>query len=86
MTNFMRRLILRFREKAQEMGMLHRYLFQNHSFEEQDVFSSYGETNLKRLREIMKAVDPEGVFQKLQPGYFKLGQGLKENTIDRSEL
>jgi hypothetical protein len=74
MTNFMRRLTTRFRQRAQEMEMLHPYLFQNHAYEEQDVFSGYGDENLRRLRRIRRQVDPEGVFQKLQPGYFKLGE------------
>jgi len=56
------------------MGMHHRYLFQNHAFEEQDVFSGYGEKSLKRLRKIRRDVDPDGVFQRLQPGFFKLGE------------
>jgi hypothetical protein len=73
MTNFMRRLTTRFRQRAQDLGMLHPYLFQNHAYEEQDVFSGYGEVNLRELKRIRKQVDPEGVFQKLQPGFFKLG-------------
>jgi hypothetical protein len=56
------------------MGGLHRYIFQNHAFEEQDVFTGYGPYNLQRLHSIQRAVDPKGVFQLLQPGYFKLGE------------
>jgi FAD/FMN-containing dehydrogenase len=74
MSSFMRRLTTRFRQRAEELGKLHPYLFQNHAYEEQDVFSGYGNESLRKLRRIRKEVDPEGVFQKLQPGFFKLGE------------
>ena len=68
-----RRVIDRSTEKAKEMGAFHRYLYQNYADISQDVFAGYGEENLKRLREVSRKYDPEQVFQKLQPGYFKLG-------------
>lgn len=70
---FMQVLIRRFRAAAKSMGSLHQYIFQNHAFDEQDIFRSYGEKNLKRMHAIRKDVDPHGIFQLLQPGYFKLG-------------
>jgi hypothetical protein len=39
---------------------------------EQPVFASYGAANLAKLRATSKKYDPNGVWQKLQPGYFKL--------------
>ena len=72
MRNFMRQLICGFKDAAESMGVLHPYLFQNHAFEEQDVFAGYGAENRDRLRRIREAVDPEKVFLKLQPGYYKL--------------
>lgn len=54
------------------MGLLHRYIFQNHAFEGQDVFGGYGEKSLERLQRIRREVDGDAVFQRLQPGYFKL--------------
>ncbi|KAE9369157.1 FAD-binding domain-containing protein, partial [Stipitochalara longipes BDJ] len=65
-------LIERSKHAAKEHGAYHRFIFQNHAFEEEDVFGSYGLENLRRLRQIRQKVDPEGVFQILQPGYFKL--------------
>jgi len=35
-----------------------------------DVFALYGQENRKELREIQRKHDAEGVFSKLQPGYF----------------
>jgi hypothetical protein len=72
MRTFMRRVIGKFRTTAMALDMLHPYLFQNHAFEEQDVFPGYGETNYARLRAVRLAVDPDLIFHKLQPGFFKL--------------
>lgn len=59
-------------ERAKEVGAHHRYLYQNYADISQDVLAGYGEENLEKLREISRKYDPEQVFQKLQPGYFKL--------------
>jgi len=67
-----RQTIKRSVEKSKELGLDHRYIYQNYAWHEQDVFAGYGEENRERLREISKKYDPEQVFQKLQPGYFKL--------------
>lgn len=58
---------------AQAKGLYNRYIYQNYANPTQNVFASYGEENLQRLRDISKKYDPTGVFQRLQPGYFKLG-------------
>jgi hypothetical protein len=57
---------------AKEMGLHHRYIYQNYANASQDVFGSYGEENREKLKKIQRKYDPEGVFTKLQPGYFKL--------------
>lgn len=57
---------------AKEMGMHHRYIYQNYAKSGRDVFSSYGEENKERLLDIQSRYDPERVFTRLQPGYFKL--------------
>jgi hypothetical protein len=57
---------------ARSRGLYNRYLYENYAYIKQDVFSGYGEANKKRLIRISKEYDPEGVFQFLQPGYFKL--------------
>ncbi|CAK4034341.1 FAD-binding domain-containing [Lecanosticta acicola] len=58
--------------RAKEIGAYHPYIYQNYAAQEQEVFEGYGEENLEQLRQISKRWDPEGVFQVLQPGYFKL--------------
>lgn len=59
-------------EKSKELGVEHRYLYQNYASGEQDVMGGYGEENRAKLKEISKKYDPDQVFQVLQPGYFKL--------------
>lgn len=59
---------------ADGMGLLqqNKFIYMNYATKEQDVFGGYGEKNLNRLRKVRAAYDPENVFGRLQPGYFKL--------------
>jgi len=59
-------------EKAKELGAYNKYMYMPYSSPYQPVISGYGEANLARLNKIAKKYDPLGVFQRLQPGYFKL--------------
>jgi hypothetical protein len=68
-----RNFISRANATAYAQGLGNRFLYQNYAEQEQDVFSGYGQENLERLREASRKYDPSGVWQKLQPGYFKLG-------------
>ncbi|KAL7782208.1 hypothetical protein V8C37DRAFT_397964 [Trichoderma ceciliae] len=58
---------------ARAQGLDHPYLYQNYASQQQKVFSSYGKDNLARLKSVSAKYDPQQVWQKLQPGYFKLG-------------
>ncbi|RFU81403.1 fad binding domain-containing [Trichoderma arundinaceum] len=58
---------------AQVQGLYHPYIYQNYASYQQNVFRSYGEDNLLKLKYVSTKYDPEQVWQKLQPGYFKLG-------------
>ncbi|KAL8806233.1 MAG: hypothetical protein Q9182_001508 [Xanthomendoza sp. 2 TL-2023] len=57
---------------SRAMRLDHRYIYQNYASLKQDVFRGYGEENQRRLLEISRRVDPDRVFEVLQPGYFKL--------------
>ena len=59
---------------AKGMGLDFRFLYQNYAAEGQDVFDGYGRDNKNRLINISKKYDPSGVFQRLEPGYFKLNR------------
>ena len=70
--SIMKGIISKSTELAKSRGLYNQYLYQNYAYIEQDVFSGYGQANQERLIQISKEYDPNGVFQVLQPGYFKL--------------
>lgn len=59
-------------EVAVEKGTKVDYTYMNYSFIWQDPVGSYGKENVKKLREVSRKFDPEGLFQKGVPGGFKL--------------
>lgn len=61
--------------KAEEMGLASEYIYMNYASQFQDVVPSYGRRNHALLRHISRKYDPEQVFQRLQPGYFKVNGG-----------
>ena len=68
-----RRIVERSERVAKEMGLWHPFIYLNYADISQDVFSSYGTENHRKLKEVQKKWDPEGVFGKrLQPGGFKV--------------
>ncbi|KAL3419257.1 FAD binding domain-containing protein [Phlyctema vagabunda] len=68
-----RNMVDRSNAAAYAAGLGYPFLYENYAALEQKVFQSYGEKNLQKLRAVSKKYDPAGVWQKLQPGYFKLG-------------
>ncbi|KAH6629275.1 hypothetical protein C7974DRAFT_184022 [Boeremia exigua] len=56
------------------------YLYMNYASPWQDPVASYGAANKARLQKISKKYDPTGVFEKLQPGYFKLNGAPKSGS------
>lgn len=86
MRRFMRRLIDQFSKCALKLDGLHPYIFQNHAFEEQDVFPGYGADNLAGLKSVRQSIDPDAVFQRLQLGFFKLEPELLKAQGIKSEL
>lgn len=68
----MRNIVNRSDTAANAAGLGNAYLYQNYAAAEQNVFGSYGAKNLAKLKAVSKKYDPTGVWQKLQPGYFKL--------------
>lgn len=57
---------------AKERDLFHPFVYQNYANISQDVFGGYGEKNRAKLLDIQGKYDPERVFAKLQPGFFKL--------------
>ncbi|KFZ24020.1 hypothetical protein V502_01502 [Pseudogymnoascus sp. VKM F-4520 (FW-2644)] len=67
-----RNIVNRSNATAYAAGLGNAYLYQNYASAEQDVFGGYGAKNLAKLKAISTKYDPNGVWQKLQPGYFKI--------------
>ncbi len=68
-----KRIVERSERIAKEMGLWHPFIYLNYADISQDVFSSYGSENQRKLKEVQKKWDPEDVFGKwLQPGGFKI--------------
>lgn len=68
-------IIKRVKAEAQSKGKDNDFIYMNYGSQFQDVVSSYGTANKNKLISISKKYDPSGVFQRLQPGYFKLQGG-----------
>ncbi|KAI4196491.1 MAG: hypothetical protein LQ350_006530 [Teloschistes chrysophthalmus] len=68
------RVIQRSVSLAKNLGLYNRYIYQNYAAKGQDVFRGYGEESRRRLVRVSEVFDPEGVWQRLQPGYFKVGR------------
>jgi hypothetical protein len=60
-------------QEAKKRGLYVEFVYMNYGSYYQDVLKSYGESDYERLREVAIKHDPEGVFQKLMPGYYKFG-------------
>lgn len=69
---FQQDFITKVQAEAEKKGLNNNYIYMNYASAYQAVIASYGIANHKRLQSIAKFYDPSGVFQKLQPGYFKL--------------
>ena len=67
-----KRIIDRAVSTAKELHLDYKYIYQNYASQGQDVFAGYGKANQDLLVRISKKYDPDQIFQKLQPGYFKL--------------
>jgi FAD/FMN-containing dehydrogenase len=72
--DFADRFVARAKARTERAGKAHRWMYINYAKREQDPFGGYGEANLRRLKKIQRAADPEGVFTStgLCRGYFKL--------------
>lgn len=58
--------------EARKRGRGCSFKYMNYAHYEQDVIAAFGEKNKEFLNAVSARYDPEGVFQKLQPGALKL--------------
>ncbi|KAF2648004.1 FAD-binding domain-containing protein [Lophiostoma macrostomum CBS 122681] len=68
------------KEKAKQLRADNDFIYMNYASQFQDVVAGYGAENKAKLIEVSKKYDPTGVFQILQPGYFKL-EGAPNSTV-----
>lgn len=57
---------------AKSINKDNEYIYLDYAGKDQDPLHSYGSNNLSKLRKVAEQYDPNGVFQKLVPGGFKL--------------
>ena len=60
-------------EEGKRRGLFVEFVYMNYASLYQDVLKGYGQQNYDKLEKIAAKYDPEAVFQKLVPGYFKFG-------------
>ncbi|KAH8726402.1 FAD binding domain-containing protein [Phaeosphaeriaceae sp. PMI808] len=65
------KLFERLQAEAVKRGLSNDFIYMNYASPYQDPIASYG-VNKQKLKQIAAVYDPTAVFQKLQPGYFKL--------------
>ncbi|CZR66000.1 related to 6-HYDROXY-D-NICOTINE OXIDASE [Phialocephala subalpina] len=57
---------------SKSLGLYNEYSYLNYAYKDQKVMKGYGKENLQQMKSLSKQFDPEGVFQRLVPGGFKL--------------
>ena len=72
--------LTRISAKATSLGKMNDYIYMNYASQYEDVIKSYGASNKAKLKSIATKYDPTGVFQELQPGYFKLDGAPTPNS------
>ncbi|KAF3052652.1 hypothetical protein E8E11_011502 [Didymella keratinophila] len=60
------------REFAEEKGTAVDYLYLNYADKDQNPLSGYGQEKMDFMKAVAEKYDPEGVYQKLMPGGFKI--------------
>lgn len=63
-------------EDAHRLGAYHPYVYLNYAAAPlwQDPIASYGSESIERMRRVSREVDPQGAFNKMMPGGFKIPQ------------
>lgn len=67
-----RELISEIKAFAQSRGKDHPYIYLPYAYSDQKPLESYGIPNIEKIRAAAAKYDPEGVFQSMVPGGFKI--------------
>ncbi|CRJ98864.1 hypothetical protein BN1708_009506, partial [Verticillium longisporum] len=73
-------VLARITAEAKALGLQNDYVYMNYASAFQDVIKGYGAANAARLKSIARTYDLTGVFQRLQPGHFKLNRAPVTGT------
>lgn len=73
-------------ELAENMNIYHPFKYPNYAGIGQDLYQDYSDETTKRLLEIQKKYDPEGVFTRLQTSVSALKSQDMKNSILEEEL
>lgn len=66
------------KEATEMLGASNPFVYLNFALASQKPFCSYGAENVAFLRKTAKEYDPDGVFQTLVPGGFKISEACDE--------
>ncbi|KAJ4371001.1 hypothetical protein N0V86_008695 [Didymella sp. IMI 355093] len=72
---FFSTIIKKVKAEAKSKGLDNDYIYMNYASQFEDPISSYGATNVQKLKAVSAKYDPASVFINLMPGHFKLGKG-----------
>jgi len=59
---------------SKQKSLASSFRYMNYATQYQDPTSSYGQDNIDILKAAQKITDNKGIYNKLRPGYFKIGQ------------
>lgn len=74
------KVLVRISDRAKALGKMNDYIYMNYASQFEDVIKSYGTDNKAKLKSVASKYDPTGVYQTLQPGYFKLDHAPVPNS------
>lgn len=60
--------------RAEDITRSVKFRYLNYSDVSDDPLATYGDDNVKRMREVAKKYDPTGIFQTRVPGGFKISK------------
>ncbi|GME33896.1 FAD binding domain containing protein [Neofusicoccum parvum] len=77
-------------EFAKSIGKGNEWIYLDYAYKTQKPLESYGAANVEKIRKVAAKYDPDGVFQKLVPGGFKVSKvpnsPSEENNKGHDEL
>ncbi|KAH8173740.1 FAD binding domain-containing protein [Sarocladium implicatum] len=78
--SFADKVLRRIKAESKKRGVANDYIYTNYASAFENAIGGYGPKNVAKLKKIAASYDPTGVFQKLQPGGFKLDRAPIPNS------